>query len=141
MGTTDIAVLHDCVLINYRVDCDDRRIVLVAERRGSKTAFRTRVTFTGVQAYRFDDDAFGNIILDLEPISAEALWHEERDYLQASHARSGAAPWAVSDAVALEHLRREGLRGFRLSASIGLSGWVLAREMTVTGEPQTATDR
>jgi hypothetical protein len=134
MNTTDTSALHDSVLISYRVDCERRPIVLVAEQRRSGNVSRTHVTFAGVEAYRLDDDAFGNIILELERISSEALWNDERNYLQASHARSGAAPWAVSDGNALDYLRKHQVEGFRLSASVGLSGWILAREMTAAPE-------
>ena len=133
--TTDAACLHDYVLLGYRVDCKRRTIVLRAEylERGAGSGPRvggTEVTFAGVEAYHFHDDAFGNIIFELKELDFETLWREQRDALRASHTRSGAAPWAVSDDRALEYLRKHAVRAYQLSSSIGLSGWVFAREVT-----------
>jgi hypothetical protein len=47
--------------------------------------------------------------------------------------RMAAAPgiWAVDLVMAPEYLREQGIKAFILSSSYGLSGWVLAKELSI----------
>jgi hypothetical protein len=69
--------LHDNLLVSYEVQCEARRITLRTERRlASKPTEFTNVIFEGVQGYRFENDAFGNIIFDLERVPVEHMFPE-----------------------------------------------------------------
>lgn len=90
------------------------------------------LVFAGVEGYHFENDAFGNIISDLEEVVAERLLAACREEIQKSFQISGAlGVWVndISDAPNL--LRERGVRGFILTSTLGLSGWVLAKEASV----------
>ena len=66
---------HDDYVVRYEVDCEGREIRLhiksaasVANQAGVST-----VVFTGVEGYNLDNDAFGNIVLDLETVTTTAF--------------------------------------------------------------------
>jgi hypothetical protein len=69
--------IHDNLLVSYEVQCEARTIVLRTERRTkNQPATRVNVIFNGVQAYRFENDAFGNIIVGLESVALDGFLTE-----------------------------------------------------------------
>jgi hypothetical protein len=62
---------HDDYLVGYEVDCEGRQIKLHIKPAASavEQAGCSTVLFTGVEGYHFQNDAFGNIILDLEAVT------------------------------------------------------------------------
>jgi hypothetical protein len=125
--------VHDNLLVSYEVQCEARTIVLRTEyREAGKTTEFTNIVLKGVQAYRFENDAFGNIILDLETVPTDQLLTEIGSEILESYRLAGSpGPWAANLESAAEHLRHRGVKGFILSSSYGLSGWVLAEEMSL----------
>jgi hypothetical protein len=125
---------HDDYVVGYEVDCEGRQIKLhikpavsVAKQAGVST-----VVFTGVEGYHFENDAFGNIILDLESVTTTGFVSQYRDELAESFRISGApGAWASDLDAAPRVLSEQGIQAFVLSSSYGLSGWVLAREAFV----------
>jgi hypothetical protein len=125
---------HDDYVVGYEVDCEARQIKLhikaaasVAEQAGVST-----VVFTGVEGYNFEDDAFGNIILDLEAVTTTGFVSQYRGELAESFRVSGSpGTWASDLDAAPRVLSEQGIQAFILSSSYGLSGWVLAREAFV----------
>jgi hypothetical protein len=131
---TPMAVsVHDNVLVSYEVQCEGRRIVLHTEFREVKPPERVDVVFVGVEGYHFEDDAFGNIVFGVETVPLEDLVARHRTEIEAAHRNTG-WPWAADLEAAPGLLRAMGVRGFELSASLGLSGWVLARTAVIVPE-------
>jgi hypothetical protein len=88
-----------------------------------------------VQGYHFENDAFGNIIFDIEAVPAEQILNEFGTEIASSYSRSGSpGPWAADLNSAAIYLNNAGTKGFILSASYGLSGWVLAKTLLIVGE-------
>jgi|ERR1700676_1157527 len=132
--------IHDNLLVSYEVQCEARIILLRTEHRtpNEPTEF-TNVAFNGVQGYRFENDAFGNIIFDLEAVSVEQLLSEYRVGISDSYRVAGSpGPWAANLGSAPEYLRERGTQGFILSSSFGMSGWILAREISIFRPQQGA---
>ena len=126
--------VHDNLLISYEVHCEARTIVLRTEYRvkNEPTEF-TNVIFKGVEGYRFENDAFGNIIFGLETIPVEQLLTEYSAEISESYHMAGSpGPWAANLGTASGYLRERGVQGFILSSSLGLDGWVLAREVSIS---------
>ena len=125
--------IHDNLLVSYEVQCEARMITLRTEFRvPDKPSEFTNVTFEGVQGYSFQNDAFRNIIFDVESVSVEALLTQFGAEIAESYRVGGSpGPWAANLASAPEYLRDRGIKGFILSSSYGLSGWILASEMSV----------
>ena len=128
--------LHDNYLVSYEVSCEARQIKLFARRpTGERRGSNRTIVFSGVEAYHFQDDAFGNIIFSLEEVPAEQLLSQFRSEIAESYRLAGApGPWAADLASAAEILAARGVRGFVLSSSYGLSGWMLARDASVAAD-------
>ena len=128
--------LHDDFLISYEVHCQARRIVLRA-RRDTRPEPKPDpvldriIAFEGVEGYRFWDDAFGNIIFSLAEVPIDKILLHHRSEIEESYRMSGApGPWASDLDCAVAVLGAKGVKGFELSSSYGLSGWILAKEAT-----------
>ena len=128
--------LHDNYLAAYEVSCEGREIKLFARRpTEGKTGYSRIVVFSGVEGYGFQNDAFGNIISSLEEVTAERLLSQLGSQIAESYRLAGApGPWAADLASAPQVLAAEGVRGFILSSSYGLSGWVLARDASAISD-------
>jgi len=125
---------HDDYVVGYEVDCEGRQIKLHIKPAASlaKQPGVSTVVFTGVEGYNFENDAFGNIILDLEAVTTTGFVSQYRDELAESFRISGApGAWASDLDAAPRVLSEQGIQAFVLSSSYGLSGWVLAREAFV----------
>ena len=125
--------VHDNLLISYEVRCEERTILLRTEHRveNEPTEF-INVIFKGVQGYRFENDAFGNILFGLETVAVEQFLTEYGAEISESYKMAGSpGPWAANLGTASAYLREQGMQGFILSSSFGLSGWVLARDISI----------
>jgi hypothetical protein len=130
-GKIMLPSLHDNYLVAYEVRCEAREIKLYARRTADGRG--RAVVFSDVEAYDFQNDAFGNIISSLEEVSAERLIAEFSSQIAESYRLAGApGPWAADLASAPQVLAAKGVCGFILSSSYGFSGWVLAKEASVT---------
>jgi hypothetical protein len=125
--------IHDNQLVSCEVQYEKRTITLRTEYRvENKPTEFTNVVFEGVQGYNFENDAFGNIILDLATVSVEYLLTAYGPQIAESYRMAGSpGTWAANLDSAPDYLRGQGIKGFVLSSSYGLSGWVLAKEMLV----------
>jgi hypothetical protein len=126
--------LHDDYLISYEVDCEARRITLRARRPEWKEQATTRaIIFSGVESYTFRNDAFSNVIFALEEVPVTRIVSDFGAEITQAHRMAGAGgQWANDLATAPQTLAAMGIKGFILSASMGLSGWVLAKEAVVS---------
>jgi len=137
LRVTILPSLHDDFIVSYEVNCEARQIKLVAKRdtRRPPTSEEptTRVIiFNGVEGYQFENDAFGNIIYSLDTIPVEQLFARFGSQIAESYRTAGApGSWAADIASGAQTLIAKGVRGFILSSSYGLSGWVLAKEVLV----------
>lgn len=126
--------LHDNLLVSYTVDCDGRTIKLRARRPQWPNRFDQDrfVVFTGVEGYNFENDAFGNIILSLDRLPVDELLSRFGPAIGESYRLAGApGPWAADLNSACEILRSKQAQAFLLSSSYGLSGWVLAKDVSI----------
>lgn len=129
--------LHDDFLVSYAVNCETRQIKLHVKpdtRGNSRNEDRIArtITFKGVEAYQFENDAFGNIIFSLDAVTVGQILATYGARIEESYRMAGApGPWAADLASATETLTAKGVKGFILSSSYGLSGWILAKEASV----------
>jgi hypothetical protein len=96
------------------------------------------VIFKRVEGYRFENDAFGNIVSDVETVALDQFLKEHGQEISESYRMAGApGPWAANLETASGHLLAQGIQAFILSSSYGLSGWVLAREISISPAQQS----
>jgi hypothetical protein len=136
--------VHDNWLISYEVQCEARTIVLRTKNPAKNEPTKLiNVVFEGVQGYRFENDAFGSIILDLETMPVERFLKEYGAEISESYRMAGSpGPWAGNLEAAPAYFGGQGVRAFVLSSSYGLSGWVLAQEISILPvQPDVPVDR
>lgn len=128
---------HDDYVVGYQVHCESRCIVLQIKQ--AQTQQIRNVTFTEVAGYCLVNDALGNIVSALEQVSAATIITEHAAQIAESYRVSGApGPWAADINTAGWQLAAQGVHGFQLSSSFGISGWVLAKQVTVALAPKDA---
>jgi hypothetical protein len=127
--------LHDRSILGYEVDAPSRRLTLrIGSHPNTPATPIVSVLFLDVEAYSLVHDAFGNIIFSIDEIPATDILKENSALFEAG-ARQAGWPrfWGRSFDEAQTYLLEHRTRGFELSASIGMSGWVLSREMVIEG--------
>jgi hypothetical protein len=124
----DISV-HDNVLVSYEVLCESREVRLHTEFRDKPPIERTDVIFRGVEAYHFHQDTFQTIVMDITEIPFEDILLEERARFTEGRRHSWPGPWNDSEEALKAHLTERRVRGFSLSSSYGMCGWILAQSM------------
>jgi hypothetical protein len=124
--------IHDNQIISYEVHCENRTITLRTEyREENKPTEFTNVLFEGVQGYHFENDAFGNLIFDVTNFPAEEFLKEYGTEISDLRRKNGRPTWAEDLITVPRYMRENGIRAFILSSSLGLSGWVLAKETSI----------
>lgn len=123
--------VHDNLIVSYEVHCEGREIRLCTEKRDGGEPFeRIVIVVRGVEAYYFEHDCLGNILSDIEEVPADDILREQESRFIEGHRAAGWPRfWRNSLEEARGYLRENGTRGFEISSSYGLSGWVLAAEM------------
>jgi len=76
---------HDDYLVGYKVDCKARVIGLHIMAATLEQGTISTVTLAGVEGYRFENDAFGNIILSLEAVTLTQFISDFGSEIRESH--------------------------------------------------------
>lgn len=109
---------HDDYVVGYEVNAEARRIVPKIKA--------AQVVFNEVAGYCFVNDALGNIVYALEQLTPGDVITEFQEQITESFRQSGApGAWAADLAAARRKFEEQGINGFVLSSSFGMSGWVL----------------
>ena len=119
--------VHDNFVYGYSVDCESQRLILHTAYRDREPHEFTDVVFHDVVAHHCEHVLPGNILLGVDEVDVAALVRENGRVLAESW-RYGWPPVEYrGDLEALvAALRAAGVRGYEISASYGMSGWVLA---------------
>ena len=131
MNETEEVSVHDNVLVSYEVFCERREIRLCTEFRDRGEPYEfTDVVFTGVVAYDFRHDSeIGTIIFDVTEVPAADIYDQHADQFRAGARYGWPGEWIESLEIAVAHFKKHSIRGFEISSSCGMDGWVLARDM------------
>jgi phosphoglycolate phosphatase-like HAD superfamily hydrolase len=122
--------VHDNVLLSYTVDAKKAQIVLHTAYYDQE---RTDVIFLGVEAYDFECDNFQNILFDIEEVEPTSLYDKHLERFE--RLKNHGWPWISLEIKSrdelLHALRERGVRGFEISSTLGLEGWVWARSIEI----------
>jgi hypothetical protein len=127
--------IHDNLLVGYEVDAEQRRIVLHTRFEERSPVEHTDVLFEGVSAYRFEGDNFENILFGIDEVPLAHLLSKERALFEQGKEYAWPGLWNTSMDASLTHLRAEGAKGFEISSSLGMNGWVIARSCRFVSVP------
>lgn len=128
--------VHDNTVYAYTVDCRQKCIILQTEYGDGTPRELSDIVFDGVIAHRFDNQLAGNILFDVKETELAALIRAEADLFD--HARRYGWPEveASTNDEQLAALLGGGTKAYGISASYGLSGWVMAESMTIVAHSQ-----
>jgi len=91
----------------------------------------TDVVFSGVLAYHFENDNLNTIFFDIAEVPVRQIYAEHKALFD----RLKNYGWPEVNYTSEEHLlqtvEQRGVRGYELSSSYGLYGWVWAQSMAV----------
>jgi hypothetical protein len=123
--------VHDNNVYAYAVECERRRIVLYTEYRDGGVEEYTDVIFTSVVAHHFECVLPGNILFDIKEVEPEEIVGHSADVFtrQKNYGWPAIEYGDPQDLASI--LKQQGIRGFEIGSSYGLSGWVLATRMEV----------
>nr|WP_309694231.1 hypothetical protein [Armatimonas sp.] len=111
--------------------CEQREIRLHTEFRdvALDAPFEyTDVVFRGVFAYHFQQDTLTNIIFDIAEIPVEDILTTDQALFESGINYGWPGIWNQSDETLRAYLTNAA-RGFRISPTFGMGGWVLAQSM------------
>lgn len=131
---------HDNVLISYCVDANKKEIRLHTGTYpyANPDKFHDFI-FSGVVAYHFECDLLSNIIDDITEVTLESIHTSYNEYFQ----RLNEHGWPMveinyqSAEELLAYLHEQNIRAYKLSATMGLTGWVWAQTCTVATSTQS----
>jgi hypothetical protein len=120
--------IHDNNVYAYVVDCERQRLTLHTEFRDREPHEFTDVVFVGLVAHFFENVLEGNILFDVEEIEAGMIVDDDAELFTRSWRYSWPGIEYKGDLVALKaELTAMSIRGFQISSSYGVSGWVLSQ--------------
>ncbi|MFL6333089.1 MAG: hypothetical protein ACJ754_07060 [Pyrinomonadaceae bacterium] len=125
----DISV-HDNRLLSYTVDRQEREIILRTAYLGREPHEYTDIIFSGVAAYRFVGDNFSTNIFDVAEVEPEDIYSRHREVFAEGEKYGWPLPYGSIEEL-LQRLSAENVKGYIISSSYGLDGWVWARELTL----------
>lgn len=123
---------HDYQLIGYTVDGENKQIIFqMLWASETKTDIsRVNVAFSGVEGYHFERDMGENIVSDIKVVPLKPFLVKNARFFKQQRQWGWPLFWQGSVAATLAYLESKHVQCWELSASFGLSGWLLAQ-----GEP------
>lgn len=119
------ASIHDNHILSYTVDCQGRQIILCTVYPHAEPPERTNIIFLGVVAHHFERGDMVTILFDVQEVSPEQVYADYGDMFERN--KDYGWPEAQRDT--------EAVKGFLISSSYGLEGFVLAQEMRLVLSP------
>jgi len=114
-------MIHDNHITSYVVDFEQKTLVIKTKFPHSEPPEDTDVVFTGYLAHSFENEMPYSIIFDIEEYPA-GLQEKQRWSWPIFYKTK-----RVTELV--KFLRVNGYKVFEVNASIGLSGWIFAKQM------------
>lgn len=116
--------LHDNKVLHYCVDFETHTLHLDTQTEAGETV---SVHFTGLLAHWFENVIQENILFGMDEITADGFFEQYEDLL------CGTISYGFPACCSIEELReqmeRENIRVFVIDSSLGLCGFVLAKEV------------
>ncbi|HSI34962.1 MAG TPA: hypothetical protein VK986_15340 [Tepidisphaeraceae bacterium] len=127
MGDSGERSVHDNVVYAYAVDCEGARVVLHTEFQDREPREWTDVVFRGVVGHHFQYALAGNVLCDVVEEELDAFVQDNARLLAQSWRHGWPEVEYRGELGRLpEVLRERHVRAYRVQASHGLGGWVLA---------------
>jgi hypothetical protein len=128
MTMADISV-HDNIVTGYSVLCEDREVIIHTEFRERDPVERTDVTFMGVEAYYIFRDNMSSILFDVSEVAPVDILREFSQEFEVGKRYGWPGFWNKSNQDCLDHFAAHKCKCWLITSSLGMEGFVIAREM------------
>lgn len=125
---TDISI-HDNIVTSYSVSCENREIVLHTEFRDQEPNERTDIVFLDVEAYYIFGDNMQSILFDVNERALSEILKTFSSEFESGTKYCWPGYWNKSTQSCLEHFRKEECKGWIISSSYGMNGFIIAKNM------------
>jgi len=132
------ASLHDNIVLGWGVSCERRELTLRTAYLDREPYERTGIRFRRVEAYHLIGDTLRSVLFDVEETPLEEILREYSGVFEEGARYSWPGTWNRSPEACLAHFAGLACRGWRVSASCGIDGFVIAGEMEIRSEPLPA---
>jgi hypothetical protein len=121
--------VHDNRLVAYTVNSPKEEISFSTVYEDGGKVEHTDIIFRGVIAYYFTQDDFQTIIFDIEEVDPAFIVNTHKALFEEGQRYGWPSGWDSKKQSISEFISQKQVRGFEVSSSCGMQGWVLAREM------------
>lgn len=123
--------IHDNTVLSYTIDCKKESITFHTALDDNEPHEHIDIIFLKVAGYHFEGDNFGTILFDIYQASPEEVYSAYGDLFERLKSYAWPAVNYSTEQDLMGKLRNRGVKGFLLSSSYGMTGFVLAEEMQV----------
>jgi len=122
--------IHDNEILSYFVDISNKILRLSTKYYDKE---KTTITFTSLMCHRFENITYSNIIYGITMIPIDEFIDANKEMLE--EGLKNAFPMCLKDCEELRGiLKEDNQKIFYISSSLGLSGFVIAREICIETE-------
>ena len=121
--------IHDNQITGYTVNCQERTIVFHTTFKDHPPEENTDVTFEGVEAYQIVGDNMHSIILSIDEVSIPQIFQDYAADFKEGIKYAWPGSWNTSPSACQEHLEKSHCKGWLISTSYGMGGFIMARGM------------
>jgi len=130
----EYAHVHDNIVLSYHVDICNEELKLITRYFEEELV---TITFKGVSTHQFDHVTYQNMLMGIWRVPTDLFIEENKELLE-EYLNYGAPIVAQSCDELKKHLNETGQQVFEIGASIGLCGFVFAKEILIEVEPYPA---
>ena len=123
----EYAYVHDNEILSYYVDICNKTLQISTKYCDKE---KTLITFTGFIAHRFENVTYSNIILGITQVHIDYFINENMDMLN-DGLRYAFPIFARNCEELRAYLKENEQKVFEISSSSGLSGFVIAKEISI----------
>ena len=128
---TEYAYVHDNEILSYHVDVQNRKLEMSTKYYDKE---RITIIFTDCIAHRFEYVTYTNIINRIDQIPVGDFIEKNNDML-GDGVRNAFPIFAKSVNELLNYLEKNEQKIFEISSTLGLCGFVIAKEITIEVVP------
>lgn len=121
--------VHDNIVTGYSVSCSAQEIVLHTAFPEAESTEQTDVVFSGVEAYHLVGDNLQTILSDVAECAVGRILESFSSEFASGVQCAWPGAWNVSPEACVKHLAEAKCRGWIISSSFGMGGFVIAQSV------------
>ncbi len=121
--------IHDNFILSFTVDCQERRITLRTAFHDREPPEHTDIIFSDVAAHHFERSNLNTILFDVKEATPEKVYAAYRDVFERNKNYGWPEIHYQTEKELMAGLKAQSMKGFLISSSYGMDGFVLARAM------------